>query len=113
MWLSEIFVVILRAQSGAALQAVAGLCWVGHSRAIREWLSPQCKELFKDRSAEPGQHPCIRYGNVREVVGCTRRYVDCFPCVGGDLFAAEGELDLALKDVEHLLEVVAVLLPYL
>lgn len=35
------------------------------------------------------------------------------PCVGGDLFAAEGELDLALKDVEHLLEVVAVLLPYL
>lgn len=30
------------------------------------------------------------------------------PCMGGDLFAAEGELDLALKDVEHLLEVVAV-----
>lgn len=62
MWLSEIFVVKLRAQCGAALQAVAGLCQVGRGRVIRERLSP---------------------------------------------------LDLAVKDVEHLLEVVAVLLPYL
>lgn len=108
MWLSEIFVVILRAQCGAALQTVAGLCRVGRGRAIREWLSPQCKELFKAQRGEHGQHPCIRCGNVRELVGCTRWYVDGFPCVGGDLFAAEGELDLSLKDVEHLLEVVAV-----
>ena len=46
--------------------------------------------------------------SVAEVVWCVGRDVDRGPGLHGVPFAAEGELDLAFEDGEHLLEVVPV-----
>jgi hypothetical protein len=44
---------------------------------------------------------------VLEIVRCVRRNVDRFTSSNDALFSSEGNLDFALEDREHLLEIVA------
>ncbi len=43
-----------------------------------------------------------------EAVRCVGRDIDGLACLGHEMFVSKGELDLAVEDGEHLLEVVAV-----
>jgi hypothetical protein len=71
-------------------------------------LPDQSEELVLAGRGTQAQQPRGTLAGVAEPVGGVGRHVDGLPSSRRDALTAEGHLDLAVEDREHLLEVVAV-----
>src|ERR1700733_14003643 len=75
--------------------------------AARQWIADCHKEFFLPRRRAHAQHMHGAPGSILEHVRCIGRDVYSRSGTHGFCFAPEGELQLAVKQCKHLLEIVA------
>ena len=75
--------------------------------AGRDGLADEGEELLLSRGCAQAEQPRWRAGGVGERVWSIRRHIDRLALAGNDRLAPEGDLDFAVKDREHLFEVMS------